>query len=491
MISLDNAGTRALSLITAQNGASVTVNYSDYTIATGAYARGIPILTTITGATTTEICASPASGVIRDIDLVTIHNTYAGSHAMTLQVTSAVGGPFILETPTLAQGDSVKFTHGSGFDGRDSSNQTKFVMPGYLPLSGGTISGALTLSAALTYGGVTLTNAVTGTGNMVLATAPTFTTSINSGTTFTAFAGATTLLTIGGTGATSVVNIPGTKSGTTSTSAAVTINSLGVAENAFVGSTLNVTGITTLGGAIVGPATATVFNTVSTTINAFGAATTGLNIGGNASHIGIGTGGVGYSGTRHFHAFTSDGASTIALLEWFGGQFTGAAGDTAFLVGGSFSPTFIATQTASEAVGVVATARFAEPVITNNLTGGFAITKAATVFIVSAPTEGTTNAALWVDTGNVIVGGNTRLGGLTAPTVALDVTGAALISTTMTVTGGFGCNTKAAQTAYASGGALAAYGAGANGLDSGANMSALHALVVNMRAALVANGVMS
>lgn len=70
-------------------------------------------------------------------------------------------------------------------------------------------------------------------------------------------------------------------------------------------------------------------------------------------------------------------------------------------------------------------------------------------------------------------------------------TGAATFGGTLTVSGAFGCNTKAAQTAYASGGALNAYGAGANGLDSGANMSALHALVVNMRAALVANGIMS
>jgi hypothetical protein len=36
-----------------------------------------------------------------------------------------------------------------------------------------TYSGALTLSAALTYGGVTLSNAVTGTGNMVLSASPT------------------------------------------------------------------------------------------------------------------------------------------------------------------------------------------------------------------------------------------------------------------------------------------------------------------------------
>jgi hypothetical protein len=61
----------------------------------------------------------------------------------------------------------------------------------------------------------------------------------------------------------------------------------------------------------------------------------------------------------------------------------------------------------------------------------------------------------------------------------------------VTATAGFGCNTKAAQTAYASGGALAAYGTGAYGFDSGANASALHAMVVSIRAALVANGIMS
>lgn len=61
----------------------------------------------------------------------------------------------------------------------------------------------------------------------------------------------------------------------------------------------------------------------------------------------------------------------------------------------------------------------------------------------------------------------------------------------VSVTGGFGCNAAAPQTAYASGGELAAYSAGNNGLDSGANMEALHALVVAMRAALVANGIMS
>jgi hypothetical protein len=66
-----------------------------------------------------------------------------------------------------------------------------------------------------------------------------------------------------------------------------------------------------------------------------------------------------------------------------------------------------------------------------------------------------------------------------------------LVDGTGTITGAFGCNSKSAQTAYASGGALNAYTTGAFGLDSGANMAALHAMVVSIRAALVAVGIMS
>lgn len=61
----------------------------------------------------------------------------------------------------------------------------------------------------------------------------------------------------------------------------------------------------------------------------------------------------------------------------------------------------------------------------------------------------------------------------------------------LTVDGKFGCNGATAQAAYASGGALASYGAGANGFDTAGHASDLYAMVVAIRAALVANGIMS
>jgi len=55
----------------------------------------------------------------------------------------------------------------------------------------------------------------------------------------------------------------------------------------------------------------------------------------------------------------------------------------------------------------------------------------------------------------------------------------------------FGCNGANPQADVASGGALAAYVTGAFGLDSDAHMKAMYDLVVAIRAALVANGIMS
>ncbi len=63
----------------------------------------------------------------------------------------------------------------------------------------------------------------------------------------------------------------------------------------------------------------------------------------------------------------------------------------------------------------------------------------------------------------------------------------------MTVVGAFGCNTKAAQAAFASGGAAPAGGTGATAgaYDTAAHRDALITLVNNIRTALVNNGIMS
>jgi hypothetical protein len=177
MIPLDYAGTRKLQLITGQNGASVLVGFDDFDTTTKAYDRGVPQGTLITSATTTDVCATPASGKIRNIDFIQIKSSYAGTHVVSAQIASASGGPFLLISSSLLVNECLEYTHGSGWQTLDASGQKKisFGSPLYLPLTGGTISGATTFSAALTYGGVTLSNAVTGTGNMVLSASPTLT----------------------------------------------------------------------------------------------------------------------------------------------------------------------------------------------------------------------------------------------------------------------------------------------------------------------------
>ncbi len=105
-------------------GAGGTVLYSG-----GAY------VSSITG-TAAEITASAATGAV----------TLSLPAALTFTGKTVTGGTFA--SPTIS--GTVAGAH--------------------------SYSGAITMSAALTYGGVTLSNAVTGTGNMVLSTSPVLTT---------------------------------------------------------------------------------------------------------------------------------------------------------------------------------------------------------------------------------------------------------------------------------------------------------------------------
>ena len=130
-------------------------------------------------------------------------------------------------------------------------------------------------------------NTVTGTGTIVLATAPTFVTSIDSSSSsFTAFAtpttltvgGASTSTTIGATTGTTTLNSP-TIVGQATTqnlfnTVATTLNIGGASTSTTIGSSSSAT-LTLNPGTIVGAnATQNLFNTTATTVNFAGAGTT-------------------------------------------------------------------------------------------------------------------------------------------------------------------------------------------------------------------------
>ena len=92
-----------------------------------------------------------------------------------------------------------------------------------------TITPATTLSAALTYGGITLSNAVTGTGNMVLSASPTLTGTLTAAAgTFSSTFGATGAATFGSTIASGAVTSTGAVTGTYFTATAAATNGLGL-----------------------------------------------------------------------------------------------------------------------------------------------------------------------------------------------------------------------------------------------------------------------
>jgi len=273
MIRLTAATTDLLRVTpTSANAVKAMVQFSDKT--TTAYTGGNQA-TSIAAASITTICGTPAASTVRDIDHVTLYCALAN----TLTVGQTVSGTeYILLAVTMAAGDTLEYTHASGWTLTDSSGQTKFVMPGYLPLSGGTLTGAfagttVTLTAASpqltlgvvnsisggiklfgsTSGNVTIAPAAAAGSNVTVTLPATSVTlndgsaltgteiSLSGGTTQTAFANATVLLTLGGTGATSVVAIPGTLGATSTTSASwTTAGGLGVGKGIISGSTVQI-----------------------------------------------------------------------------------------------------------------------------------------------------------------------------------------------------------------------------------------------------------
>ncbi len=124
---------------------------------------------------------------------------------------------------------------------------------------------------------------------------------------------------------------------------------------------------------------------------------------------------------------------------------------------------------------------------TQNNTSAIIATNGATRMTITGAGAATLTGALAI--GGALTGVTTLATSSTINSQTISAT--ASLTGSLQVATGFGCNTKTPQTAVVSGGALASYVTGAFGLDSTAHMQALFNLVVNIRTALVANGIMS
>lgn len=213
-----------------------------------------------------------------------------------------------------------------------------------------------------------------------------------------------------------------------------------------------------------------VFNTTATTVNAFGAASTALNIGNAAvaaafpGGISVPTGkSVAIAGTG---TLSVGGTSTLTGTVGIGtapvtnqylrivGTTTGATSQRGISVGVTFDSGCTATCSVlgfggvTEAVAFTAANLIGVDIFDATKGSGSSITNQIGIQVADQ-TKGSNNYGLKLavssgankynlyasGTAINILAGNTRVGGSTDPTVALDVTGAALISTTLGVTG--------------------------------------------------------
>lgn len=197
------------------------------------------------------VCTSNAGGTIGTTAIVWAQFSGAGSGVSSITFgttgltpsTATTGAVTVAGTLAIANGGTnstaTATAGGVGYGTGTAHAYTTASTGGYILTSGGASAPVFIQTLPVLNGGTGVTTS-TGTTNVVLSTSPTFATSINSGATFTAFAGATTSLTIGGTGATSVFAIPGTLEQSSTTGA------LTVAGGVYIAKKLNVAGIATL-----------------------------------------------------------------------------------------------------------------------------------------------------------------------------------------------------------------------------------------------------
>lgn len=254
----------------------------------------------------------------------------------------------------------------------------------------------------------------TGSGVVMLTTSPDIATNLTtSSTSFTALAGATTLLTIGGTGASASMFVPSTLDTTTSTTGAIrTSGGISAAKALNVGTTITGGGALSIGGTLTSTlATGNIFLATSgATGNMQGVwqNTGGQLYWGVESSAGgtIFTGSSAYAsviGTHNSTAFQI--AANNAVVGSFSSTGLAVTGTGSFT--GGIGSTTATTQSASDNSTKIATTAYADAAIAAGVTAS-----SATTFTNKKNDFGSSLASDDTFTGNVISGLNNS-GGVT------------------------------------------------------------------------------
>lgn len=153
---------------------SVNQKTANYTTVAGDHLRTVEVAPSVSSAVTISLGDATA---MTSVYQVTVKNS--GTSTVTVgRITSGDTIDGVAGNLTLAAGQSITLCTNAAANGYVVVRSANY-SPGNHSIAGTlAVTGATTLSAALTYGGVALTNAVTGTGKMVLDTAPTFASTI-------------------------------------------------------------------------------------------------------------------------------------------------------------------------------------------------------------------------------------------------------------------------------------------------------------------------
>lgn len=289
-----------------------------------------------------------------------------------------------------------------------------------------TLGRATTLSGALTYGGVALSNAVTGTGNMVLSASPTLSGTVAGALTFSGSLTLSSALTYGGVALSNSVTGTGSMALSASPTFTGTVN----------GAALTLSGVLNYGGVALSAAVTGTGNmvlsaspTFTGTISAAALTLSGvLNYGGVALSAAVtGTGNMVLSAGP-----TLTGTTGMASVT-FTGTLTGTtANASALAIGrqGATNPAFlIDASTATSATGLkiksaAAAAGVALSVITSGTNENFTIDAAGSGTITLGG----------ISTGNIVVSRALNYGGVVLSN-AVTGTGNMVLSATPTFTG--------------------------------------------------------